>query len=285
MNKKITVLFFILLLIVLSQWLLIKLVYRHAIKGSPAVVIANIYHLKAGSVNDDGSKTDIALADFLAIRNFNGAFKDPEIQNMDLDALTWNRVLKNYWLNKFAEEKSLTLEEGEVQSYMDAYIEDQVDFEQSVENDFGVSFEDYKKFIIESGVLEAKVYNYLIANYNDLEGVAQAQGAYDALNAGQDFYEVAKNFSDDTTLADSSIFLSEDQMLGIYEPIKGLAKGEFSKIVYVPFPTGYVIWYVASDVEQDGQMLKEIKAIFINAMPLEDFFDAYMEKVEVNKYY
>jgi len=261
------------------------MVYAHTLTGQVAQMLAKTYNLKAGAIVENDAELKIPLLEYLQIRKFNGDFKDPEIQNMDLNELTWNRVLKNHWLNKFAEEKDLVLSNEEVDQYIGYYIEDLDGFKQSVENDFGVSYDDYKHFIIESGVLEAKVYNYLISNYNDMEGVSKAQGAYEALEAGQDFYEVAKTFSEEMAFVEGSVFLSEDQMIDVYEPIKDLKVGEFSRIVYIPFPTGYVIWYVASDVEEEGKALKEVKAIFVNALPLDDFFNAYLESVKVEKYY
>ena len=82
----------------------------------------------------------------------------------------------------------------------------------------------------------------------------------------------------------SSIFgdVIEDLYLDFYEPIKELSEGEFSKIVMIP--GGYIIWYLESIIEGEGNV-REVKQIFIEAKTIEDFFRDYLAGVNINKIY
>ncbi len=286
MKKKIIIIIIILVAIVLSQPLAISLVRAHKIDGAPAKWIAETYRLKAATIQDGDLKIEIPLVDYLEVRTFIDDFKDEGMVDFnEQDELAWDRLLRDVWLNKLATEKDLHVSPEELEGYISFYIPDLEEFKQGTEEDFGVSFEDYKKFVIEPTALELKIYNYLLANYNDLEGISKAQGAYEALDKGQDFNEVGKVFSDDLTLVDGSVYLKEDQLVDFYEPIKDLEVGGFSKILQIPMPPGYIIWYLAADLEQEDEMVKEVKAIFIDALPMDEFFKAYLNTIEIEKHY
>lgn len=285
MKRNIIIIAAVVLIIFLTQLLGINLVKSEKMTGGTGQWFAKTYNLKAATIYDGDEVIEIPMEDYLEVRDFIANFKDPDVENFDgQDDLAWDRVLRNVWLTQLAEEKDLFVTEEELNSYIDYYIPDLEEFKKNTQEEFGVSYDDYKKFVIEPTALELKVYNYLLVNYNDIEGVSKAQGAYDALAAGGDFEEVGQIFSDDMTLVEGSVFLSEEQMVAFYAPIKDLAVGEFSKIVQIPMPPGYALWYVTDELEENGEMLKEVKAIFVNAATIDDFFNAYLDRVEIKKY-
>jgi hypothetical protein len=69
----------------------------------------------------------------------------------------------------------------------------------------------------------------------------------------------------------------------IYEPIKEIEVGEFSKIVQVS--SGYIIWHLDSISTDDGKVMKEVRGLFVYAQSIDDFFDAYLEGVNIKKIY
>ncbi|PLX26395.1 hypothetical protein C0580_00010 [Candidatus Parcubacteria bacterium] len=285
MKKNILIIAAVVLIIFLTQLLGVNLVKYEKITGGTGQWFAKTYGLKAATIYDGDEVIDVPMKDYLEVRDFIANFKDPDIQGFDGQAdLAWDRLLRNVWLNQLAEEKDLFVTDEEMESYINYYIPDLEEFKQNTQEEFGVSYDDYKKFVIEPTALELKVYNYLLVNYNDIEGVSKAQGAYDALSAGQDFEEVGAIFSDDMTLVEGSVYLTEEQLVGFYEPIKELSVGEFSKIVQIPMPPGYALWYVTDELEEEGEQLKEVKAIFVNAASVDDFFNAYLDKVEIKKH-
>lgn len=285
MKKNILIIAAIVLIIFLTQLLGVNLVKSEKMTGGTGQWFAKTYGLKAATIYDGDEVIEIPMKDYLEVRDFIANFKDPDVENFDGQAdLAWDRVLRNVWLTQLAKEKDLFVTDEELDSYINYYIPDLEEFKNSTQEEFGVSYDDYKKFVIEPTALELKVYNYLLVNYNDLEGVSKAQGAYDALAAGEDFEEVGQVFSDDTTLVEGSVFLAENQLVGFYEPIKDLSVGEFSKIVQIPMPPGYALWYVADEIEENGETLKEVKAIFVNAATVDDFFNAYLNKIEIKKH-
>lgn len=295
MNKKRATLIIIVLLLVTFQWLMVKLVYSHKINGAPAKLLATLYHLKAGTIEDEAGNIDISLKDFFANKEFaskllgaqatNEKFANLDINNEKISELVWIKLLKQTWLEKIAKENDIEITQEDIDYYINAFggqdkLVELVDSQ-------GVSMKEYKHFLIESDILEAKVYNHLMINFADQKGVLKIQEAYALLEAeqGKNWDEVVDKYSEDVTLSENSFWLAEDEIINVYEAIGEIEVGEFSKIVQVPLPAGYVIWHLDSLIAEDISVMREVRGLFVHAQSIDDFFDKYVNSVNIKKTY
>jgi hypothetical protein len=295
-NKKIKILIIIVLIFVFSQWLLIKMVYSNKITGSTARLLAKTYQLKAGSIKDEDLKINIYLEDFFENYDFakqllstdistNNNLANLDIDDQEISELVWTKLLKQAWLKKIAAENDIEVTKEDIDYYIET-TGGQESLEKNIA-EYKVSFDDYKKFLLEAGILETKVYDYLVSNFADEKGVMKIQEAYALLEAenGQNWDEVVKEYGEDTRLSDNSIWLAEEDLVGSYEAITGIEPGEFSKIVQVFSPNGYIIWHLDSIAKDEGVEIKEIRGLFVYAQAIDDFFDAYLNSVTITKKY
>lgn len=293
-NKKVIVVGLVVFVLVFSQWLMVKMVYAHQLSGAPARWVANFYNLKAGMIEDNGQEISIPLEDFLANQSFakrllaaqssgNQPLGNLNVEDKEIDDLVWSKLLKQAWLNKIANEYDIGLTQEDIDYYI-SVVGGTEEIEKIIEEN-GISFDEYQYFLIEPDMLEAKVYNYLLFNFADDKGVAKIQEAYALLESenGENWQEVAEQYSEDDVLSQSTFWLKDSELVGVYEAISEVGVGEFSKIVQVP--GGYIIWYVNSVAEEDNQAMKEVSGLFIYAQSVDDFFDKYLESVEVNRKY
>lgn len=296
-KKKWLIIVGLTLLVAGSQWWLVYLVYARSLPEPVAALIARTYGLKAGSVVRDDQKLNIYIYDYFLNQdiahkfilaqeskaNAAGDQSYPSPDKQEIDQIVWRKTIKDAWLDYMSRKVNIRVLESEV----DAYLQksgDQAALREEAEKDFNLSFEDYQRAVIEPFILEAKVYDYLLVNFSDQPGAQRAQEAYQALELGQNFVEVAKEYSDDPVAVDKSLWLSEDSLRDFYEPIKDLKKGEFSEIVIAP--GAYVIWYVRDVIqEEDKAPVWEVRGIFIQAKSMESFLDDYLAGAQVNRIY
>ncbi|MBT6690809.1 hypothetical protein HOB10_00545 [Candidatus Parcubacteria bacterium] len=293
MSNKIKLLIVIIIFLIASQWLAVRMVYKHKLNGTPAVVLAGLYNLKAGTIDEIDQSFVISLSEYLKHREFVLEYiikaGDPAMSESDADSMVWNRLIKNTWLNKLAEENDLSINDEEFDAYLQE-VPDLDSFKQEVETEMGVSFDDYSELMIKPLMLETKVYDHLIFNFGDIEGVNKIQAAYGELEGGSDFLSVAQEYSDDMTYVDNTLWVSEDELSIMYDPVRDLKEGEFSKIVHIPgsygtAPGGYMIWFVESSLEEEGKDSKELRGIFVAAKGVDEFLIDYLEQVNINKLY
>ena len=287
-NNKIIWLVIILAAIVLSQWLMVKLVYAHKIEGQSAYFLAKTYKLKAGTINEEDNKLIIPLTDYLTSKDFTDrilASGNDDLATFgfsDVDSMVWDGLVRNTWVSKIAQEKDIEATEENVNEYL-ATFGDVEELASMIETELGLPFAEYKETIVKPFVLESMVYSYLISNYNDLEGISRADTVYQALDSGEDFIEVGRQYSDDMSYIDNSLWVTEDKLVDFYEPIKELEVGEFSKIIQVPI--GYVIWYLESTTDSDEGKAFEVNGIFISGKTLDHFLQDYLANVKIERKY
>lgn len=293
--RKNNILILVLVLFILSQWLMVKMVYAHKITGSAANLLASVYQLKAGSIDDNGQKLKISLTDFLDNKNFARRLLKAQaasgeqfaelnnIPDQEISDLIWNKLLKQTWIHKVAKDSNISVTEDDVDYYIN--ILGGVDKLQETIDDYGISVGEYKDFFIVPELFEAKVYDYLIYAFQDNKGVAKIQEAYAFLEFenGTNWQEAVDKYGEDSRLSDNTFWLSEKEMINAYEAVSEVEVGGFSKIVQVP--GGYVIWHVHSESDKDGQKLKELSGLFVNAQSMDDFFMSYLNNVEVKRKY
>lgn len=293
-SKKVIIIVAVVILLIFSQWLAVKLVYNHKINGAPAKFLATLYNLKAGVIEEEEGNIYIYLKDFFANYEFanrllkaqaatNEQFANLQKEENELSELVWSKLLKQAWLKKVARDKDIAIKEEDINYYIEAVGgQDKVD--EAIKSQ-GISMEEYRYFLIEPDLLEALVYNYFLANFQDEKGVAKIQEAYMFLEseAGANWEEVVTKYGEDETLSGSTFWLSEEELVDAYEPIKEVAEGGFSKIIQVP--GGYIIWRVNSIVEEDNKKMWEVTGIFVYAQGIDDFFDTYLNSVEVKRKY
>lgn len=295
MNKKIKWLIIVIIVLLVAQLVVIRLVYSHNINGAPALSISKIYSLKAGTVKQGDDKLNIYLADYLENKNLVNVFISKQIDQAgdevmadyqkptdeEISSVVWDKVIKDAWLNNIAKKYSLLVTKEEIEDYLNN-IDDLDYLKENAEKDFNLSFDDYQKLVIEPFILEAKVYEYLLTNYNDMEGVQRAQIAYEELEAGGNFLEVANKYSDDLIYVENSLWLNEEDLVDFYEPIKALELNQFTEIVIVP--GAYIIWYLESITNDEGP-IREVKGIILQAKTVDEFVADYLSNAEVKKRY
>jgi hypothetical protein len=287
MNKKLIIGIVIIVVIILSQWLGVKMIYSGKLDGQVAHLMSKVYHLKAGTIEKDDDKLVLLMSDFIDnkkfINNFLSSGSNTEkIPEEAIDEIVWDKMIKEAWLNHIADFFNVNISDQDVDDNLNQ-LDDFVEFKAKAEEEFGINFEDYKRFVAKPSILEAKVYEVLIDNYNDREGIQKAQNAYDALVGGKGFVEVAKIYASDMTFVENSIWLSEDELISMYEPIKDLSVGEFSKIVNTP--GAYIIWKLESVNQEEGKNIYEVKSIVIVAKTLQSFLDDFLAVAQVEKIY
>lgn len=293
-NKKLKIIGIIILLIILSQWLMIKLVYAHKLPQNPSIFFAQLYNLKAGEIEDKSGNINIYLKDFLLNKKFadkllkatpitNDNSNNSQVSDDEISKLVWSKLIKLAWLDKLAKENDIAVTTEDIDNYF-SVVGGQNNLEEMIKKQ-GATIKEYKYFLIEPDILESKVYNHLLSNFTDQKGVQKIQEAYTLLEAenGQNWDIVVKEYGEDPTLSDNSFWLSEEELVDIYEPIKEIEVGEFSKIVQVS--SGYIIWHLDSISTNDDKIMMEVRGLFVYAQSIDDFFDAYLEGVNINKIY
>lgn len=300
MRKNIILVLVIILLVALSQWVAVKMIYAHKIEGQTASLMASWYNLKAGSVEKDEEELKIYLSDYLVNKDFVDNFIDkqmeqasdglspnnPEqsISDQDIDEIVWQKIVKDAWLNNIAVKNELVVTQQELDEYINLvggsdYLKD------ITENEYNLSFDDYVGLVVKPRVLEDKIYNFLLSNYQDKEAVARIQEAYTLLTMenGENWQSVAQQYSDDMTYVDNSLWLQEEDLVDFYEVIKYLEVGQVSKIVKVP--TGYIIWKLQSLSSDGDQRSYEVRSIFVSAKTISDFFNDFLNEAKIKKIY
>lgn len=301
-SKKFIIILIIVVLIVASQWFAVRLVYAKKVSQPVAIYLARIYHLQAGKMINNDKTFVIGLLDYLDNINFAKKYLAKQAEQMqteqmgefqmpsdeDIYQAAWRKMLKDAWLNDMAKDADLAVSDEDVR----AAIEQAGSYEEykvSIEQDLGINFSLYEKMAIRPSILEAKVYQYLLDNYNDRAGMEKAQAAYEALDKEKrDFIEVAKEYSDDLTYVDQSWFVNADELGEFAEPISDLKPGDYSRIIVAPgSPGAYVILKLISSVTDanSGKEIKEFRGIAIQAKSLEEFFDDFLNSSEVKKWY
>ena len=210
-------------------------------------------------------------------------FIDQLPQGEELDGLLWHKISKDAWLKKIAKANNILVSQEDLDDYFNSVGGLDELKEEIQENN--LPFTDYNKLVIESFVLELKVHQYLLENYRDTLGVSRIQEAYTLLEneEGRNFEEVAKIYSDDLPYSQNINWLKEVELVDFYQPIKELEIGGFSKVVQIPI--GYIIWYLDSSKEEEGEKLWGVKGLFVAAQSIEDFLDNYLSQANFQKLY
>lgn len=284
--KKVKIGLSVIIFIFAIQWIAVKMVYAHKLGGTTASILSKVYNLKAGTIintdmNGNTNSLNIFLYDYL--KNYSLISKFADLNNgleeeIKVSAV-WDKLFMDAYVNNIAKKAELTVSNEEIEEQL-SNINDLDTLKESVKNDLGLSFEEYKKTVVKSLILQSKVYDYLLDNYNDMDGMQKAQSAYEALEGGSSFEDVNQEYS--SFPIEESMYLKESDLIDFYEPIKDLEIGSFSKIVKVT--GGYVIWYLES-ITTDEESVWEIKGLFINAKTLEQFLEEYLDNSEINKLY
>lgn len=304
-NKKAIIILVIIILLAASQWWSVQMVYAKKFEGETAFWLAKIYHLQAGTIKKDNKVTAIYLADYF--RNYDFAKKylanlikmeaqyqetsgqTPEMpSDSEIAEAVWQKMIQEKWLTSIAIPNKLAVTQQDIEDGLKD-VGDLAAMKKSVQDDLDVSFEEYQALQIEPAILEAKVYKYLLENYNDRAGMEKAQAAYQALTQDKrNFAEVAKEYSDDMSYVEQSWFATEATLGEFASAVNNLEPGEYSKIIVSPGdPGAYVILKLignAADPET-GQEAKELRGIAIKAKNMEDFFNEYLQTVEIKKWY
>jgi hypothetical protein len=288
MKKKLIILSIILAILAIASWLAVRLVYSHKVPLNVATVLSHFYNIKAGEVIEDNDTYAVYLVDYLrhyrSLENFKQNFQDADTG--EVSDLAWQAAVKELWVKNLAKNFDITVDKDEVEQYLGASLskEDLDKLEAFAKENYKLSLEDFKDKIVKANLLEVKVYQKLLENYNDKEGITKAQDAYAALEAGEDFLAVAQKYSTMPETAETSIWLKEEELLGFYEPIKEMEIGQFSKIVIVP--QAYVIWKLENIVtDENNPKSLEIRSIVIDAKTMDDFFQQYFTITRFNRFY
>lgn len=297
LSKKNIKILIVILAIVLSQIIIVQLVQARRINGFLANLVAKTYNLSAVKIDKDKDHLNVSLSHFFANRDIaikfikareakaiadkDGSFVAPSQE--ELENIVWEKVYKDAWLANIAKKGDIKVDDKDFAAYY-SQVADEASLKKEAEEDYGVPFNQYKELVIKPFLLEAKVYDYLLKNFSDEVGARKAQAAYEALEAGQSFLSVAKQFSDDTIRAEKGVFFTEADLKDFYEPIKDLEIGNYSNIVIAP--GAYIIWYLESKTtENDKPTAWEAKAIFIKAKTLQNFLEDFLSGAKIKRFY
>ncbi|MBU1203051.1 hypothetical protein KKH39_03380 [Patescibacteria group bacterium] len=293
LSRNIKIALLVLLVVLLSQLVIVKMVYAGKLNQNFSESVAGFYNLKAGSIKEENKTLNIYLNDYFKNKKFIISFLESQQDNSgntempsdeQIKEIVWKKLVKNTWINSLADENDIKVEPDEIEQYLD-FLGGKEKLMEVSKTNFNISFEEYEKLVVKPSILEAKVHDYLLSNYQDVDGVSKIQEAYALLerDSGATWSEVAKMYSDDQTYVEDSLWLKESELVSFYEPIKELQVGEFSKIVKTPL--GYIIWKL-DDIDNSGQeAVWQARAIFVMGKDIEDFFDEYLEKTEIKKKY
>lgn len=288
MNKRLKILLAILGVLVVLVWASTKLVYAHKLPFGTSLFLSKIYHLKAGEVVGKDKTDSLYLSDYLrsyqSLEKYLANF--PDQPDVDLNDLAWQGVVRENWVKNLAENFDLNVSDQELEDYISTTFDvNELDkLSDFAKENYNLSLDDFKNTIVKAYILEMKVYQRLLENYNDQEGIAKAQDAYGELESGEKFDLVAEKYSAVPVSAENTVWVKETDLVGIYEPILDLQKGEFSKIVIIP--EAYVIWQVSDlIVDENSEKAWQVKSIIINAKTMDQFFDQYFTIAKINKFY
>ncbi|MBT4349443.1 hypothetical protein HOD19_01535 [bacterium] len=291
MRKRTYVISFIIILLIVSQLALVRLIYAHKLNPDVAYNVSKIYSLKAGTVTNGETKLKIDLSHLLthqlSLQHYIDKVGQNESEVPSVIDLAWERSVKDAWIDSLADKYELITSEEDTEEYLQEIIlagEDK-DFATFSQENYGLSEDRFKELIVSPYLAEAQVYQYILENYNDQVGITQAQDAYEELEAGQDFFEVAQKFATDASYAENSIWLAENDLVDVYAPIKDLEVGQFGKIVIIP--GAYVIWYLESIIEDEEtkQNVWQAKSIVVQAKSFEAFFKDFLNLAKVERKY
>ncbi|MFA5126428.1 MAG: hypothetical protein WC465_00300 [Patescibacteria group bacterium] len=297
-NKKWLVAVVIIILLAASQWWSIRMIYNQQFKGQTALWLARVYHLSAGQAIKDEKQIKVVLYDYLINKDLgqryvaqqlaSGMKPGEVLSDENIGDAAWQKILKEAWLQEIAKQHGIKVTDQDVAEYLKG-VDDLEAMKQSVTNGLKVSFSVYQKFIIKPLVLEAKVYQYMLENFNDMDGIKKAQAAYDALvKEKRDFKEVAQEYSDDMQYIGNSLFLKESQLSNFDEPIKSLEPGGYSRIVILPGdPGAYVIWRLETKTTdpETQENIYELRGIAVAAKSIGAFFNDYLSGAQINRWY
>jgi len=286
----------ILILLALSQWWSIRMVYARKLNKDTALFFAKVYFLTAGQVITANNKLDISLSKYIADESFAFDYLDKQAKannedlkmtDQDIKSLAWDKVLRQAWVDNLAKTNKINITK---QDFNDFYtsIGGQDTLNQGLKN-AGIDVGQYENFVVKPSILEAKVYKYLLDNFNDLDGMQKAQNAYKALvDDKKKFEDVAREFSDDTNYIDDSMFATIDQLGEFGEPISKLQVGDYTKIMVLPGnPSYYVIWLLkGTSIDENTKVeTRELRYIAVKAKSMDQFYTDWKNNSQINQWY
>lgn len=288
MKKKLILAAGILGFLLLLSYLSSILILQNKLPLNVAMVLSRFYKIKAAEVVELKHTYPVYLADYLRHRNSLESFSKnfTSTEEVNINDLAWQGLVRDLWVNNLAKNFKLEVKDSEIEEYLQFTfsVEDSAKLAEFAKNDYNLSLKDFKNKVIGQYLLEMKVYQKLLENYNDKEGITKAQDAYAELEAGIDFVEVAQKYSSSPNSAETSIWVKESEWSDFYEPIKDLSVGDFSKIVITP--GAYVIWRLENTLtDENNEKAWELKSIVIDAKLMDDFFQQYFTIIRINKFY
>lgn len=218
----------------------------------------------------------------------------PEIK--DLRQETVDRLIKNLLVRQEAKERGIEVSDNEVQKEIDSTIEaagSQEEVETKLEQYYGWSLDEFKHKVIIPYLYEQKLAED-ISTDEDLraEIKTDAQEVLEKVNAGEDFSELAKEYSEDPGSAsrggDLGWFGRGAMVPAFEEAAFALESGQTSDLVETDF--GYHIIKVndkrETEVEGQEESVEEIKAqhILFTFPNLNTWLADAMESDKVVKY-
>ncbi len=138
------------------------------------IFFSKIYNLKAGTIEDNGIKISVFLEEYLVYKDSLKNYLEKNPEETNIEEIVWDRIIKNVWLENIAQKNNLLVTKEELNKYL-INIENIDDLKKSSKEEFGISFNKYEKLVLKPFILEYKIYNHLLNNYNDIENVTKAQ--------------------------------------------------------------------------------------------------------------
>jgi parvulin-like peptidyl-prolyl isomerase len=154
----------------------------------------------AAMVNGDIVRLDKWEQDYISVKQASEK-QGSQVVDSQIREDVLNNLIYNKFLEQLADDYDIEITDEDIQNELDAIaaqLNEGEELDQEVEKIFGWDMETFIANMIEPMVLRSKLANELPQNQNLLAGAEkQAQDLLDRINAGEDFAELAKEYSDD----------------------------------------------------------------------------------------
>lgn len=198
-----------------------------------------------------------------------------------LDVLVQKRLVEDY-----VNAHNIVVSDEEVEEQITALLGSigmtREEFDDFIVSSFGVDVGVYREHAILPDMYRARVAEDLLTNDDfAAEAMGKADAAYERLQAGEAYEDVAKEVSEDTVSAAEGgsigAFLVDSIPEDVRDEVMGLAAGEYSKPLYTPGSYAIIKMEAINEAgaKVDGQIVEEttydLKGIFFFTPGLEDW--------------
>jgi len=121
MRKRTYIISFVIILFIISQLVLVHLIYVHKLNPNLAYNISKIYSLKAGIVSNGETKLKIDLSHLLthqlSLQHYIDKVGQDESKTPNVVDLAWERSVKDAWISSLVDKYELIISDDAIEKY------------------------------------------------------------------------------------------------------------------------------------------------------------------------